>query len=55
MVDEADTIRVINAQLRYYFNIPDPDELSDEKWAALYAELEFVRTLEAKRNNEQYS
>lgn len=40
----------MNAQLRYYFHIADPDSLSDEEWAALQRELEWVRKEEEKAN-----
>jgi len=43
-------LRISNAQLRYYFHIPDPDALTDEEWAARIRELEHVRKLEA--NNQ---
>jgi len=43
-------IRKINAQLRYYFHIPDPDSLTDDEWAARIKELEWIRQEEAKSN-----
>jgi hypothetical protein len=41
-----DTIRIGNANLRYYFGISDPDSLSDQEWCALIKELEYVRKQE---------
>jgi len=41
-------MRIIDAQLRYYFHI-DPDQLDDATWAARAKELEFVRKEEANR------
>ncbi|WP_234111472.1 hypothetical protein [Chryseobacterium sp. R2A-55] len=46
MDPDKDWIRVMNAQLRYYFHIPDPDLLSDHEWAARVAELKYIRKLE---------
>jgi hypothetical protein len=43
-------LRVANAQLRYYLQIPDPDSLSDEEWAMRLKELEYIRMKEAKGN-----
>ncbi|MBP3354438.1 MAG: hypothetical protein J6L02_07305 [Bacteroidales bacterium] len=43
-------LRIVNAQLRYYMHIPNPDSLSDEEWAARFRELEFIRREEAKAN-----
>jgi hypothetical protein len=39
-----------NAQLRYYMHVSDPDSLSDEEWAMLVKELEWIRKEEAKKN-----
>ena len=49
-VNPKDMLRIVNAQLRYYMHIPDPDSLSDEEWAARFRELEFIRREEAKAN-----
>jgi hypothetical protein len=43
-------VRIVNAQLRYYLHIPDPDSLSDEEWAMRFKELEWIREREAKGN-----
>lgn len=43
-------LRIVNAQLRYYMHIPDPDSLTDEEWAGRFRELEFIRREEAKAN-----
>ena len=32
----------MDALLRFYFNIADPDELSDEKYFKLWGELQFA-------------
>jgi len=37
------------AQLRYYMHI-EPDDLSDEEFAARYAELVYIRRKEAEAN-----
>ena len=42
----------MNAQLRYYLHIADPDSLTDEEWAMRQKELEWVRTEEEKANAE---
>lgn len=39
-------IRLFNAQLMYYFHIPNPDLLTDQEWAARIAELEYIRKKE---------
>ncbi|MBQ9751411.1 MAG: hypothetical protein IJV81_01085 [Paludibacteraceae bacterium] len=44
-------MRKVNAQLRYYMHISDPDSLTDEEWASALRELEWVRNEEAKANN----
>jgi hypothetical protein len=49
-MDESDSVRVINACLRYYLHIPDPDSLSDEEWAMRYRELEWIRKKEGKKS-----
>jgi hypothetical protein len=33
----------MNAQLIYYMNIQEPDQLSDEVWAMRLKELEYIR------------
>lgn len=43
-------VRIINAQLRYYMHIPNPDSLSDEEWAGALRELEWIRVQEKKSN-----
>jgi len=49
-VDERDTLRIANANLRYYLHIPDPDSLSDQEWAMRWKELDWIRQQEAKAN-----
>jgi hypothetical protein len=39
-------VRLINAQLRYYYKI-DPDTLTDEQWAKMWQDLSWVRRKEA--------
>lgn len=46
----GDAIRQINALLRYYLHIENPDAMSDEAWAMAYNELVWVRNEEAKAN-----
>ena len=36
-------VRTVNAQLRYYMHISDPDSLSDEDWAMRFKEIEWIR------------
>jgi hypothetical protein len=36
--------------LRYYMNVSDPDSLSDQQWAMLYRDLQWIREEEAKAN-----
>ena len=43
-------LRIVNAQLRYYMHIPDPDSLTDIEWAMRVKELEYLRQQEAKQN-----
>ncbi|MBR6354967.1 MAG: hypothetical protein IKS01_04215 [Paludibacteraceae bacterium] len=43
-------MRIINAELRYYMHIQDPDSLSDEEWAREFKNLEYLRRLEASAN-----
>ena len=40
---------MVNAQLRYYMHISDPDSLSDEDWAMRFKEIEWIRIREAKK------
>jgi len=49
-VSDGEWIRKINAQLRYYFHIPNPDSLTDEEWAQSIKELEWIRKEEARAN-----
>ena len=46
----GDRIRMVNAQLRYYMHVSDPDSLDDAEWAMLVKELEWIRKEEAKKN-----
>jgi hypothetical protein len=41
----------VDAQLRYYNRMPqsEVDALSDEKWAELFADLEWIRKKEAEK------
>jgi len=43
-------LRIVNAQLRYYMHIQDPDSLTDEEWAMRYRELEYIRKSEKEAN-----
>ena len=43
-------MRKVNAQLRYYMHISDPDSLTDEEWACALRDLEWIRGEEAKAN-----
>ena len=47
---DGEYVRQINAQLRYYLHIPDPDSLSDTDWARAFQDLVWVREQEAKYN-----
>jgi len=38
---------LLNAQLRYYMHIDDPDGLTDEEWATQIAALNWIRKKEA--------
>ncbi|WP_312078357.1 hypothetical protein [Chryseobacterium sp.] len=40
-------MRILNAQLTYYFHIPNPGLLPKQEWAARVAELQFIRKKEA--------
>lgn len=44
---ESEMVRIVNAQLRYYMHISDPDSLSDEDWAMRFKEIEWLRKREA--------
>ncbi|MCQ2299756.1 MAG: hypothetical protein MJZ81_06500 [Bacteroidales bacterium] len=44
---EAELIRIIDAQLRYYMHIESPEALTDEEWAMRIKELEWIRKAEA--------
>lgn len=44
---ESEMVRTVNAQLRYYMHISDPDSLSDEDWAMRFKEIEWIRKREA--------
>jgi len=46
-VADTDYIRIVDAELRYYLHIPNPEELSDTEWAMRLKELEWIRTKEA--------
>ncbi|GAB1403042.1 hypothetical protein MASR1M74_02200 [Lentimicrobium sp.] len=48
-VKESEMVRMVNAQLRYYMHIFDPDSLSDEEWAMRFKELEWIRKREAEK------
>jgi hypothetical protein len=41
---------MINAQLRYYMHIANPDELTDYEWATMFEALNEIRKQEAKAN-----
>lgn len=43
-------IRKIDACLRYYLHVPNPELLSDEDWAARFSELVWIRKTEAEAN-----
>lgn len=45
---EGEFIRKVDAQLRYYFHIQNPEDLTDEEWAMRLKELEWIRREEAK-------
>ncbi len=42
----ANFIRLVNAQLRYYMHINEPDLLSDDEWASRFNELIWIRKKE---------
>ncbi|MCQ2359954.1 MAG: hypothetical protein MJ009_00535 [Paludibacteraceae bacterium] len=41
---------MVNAQLRYYMHVINPDSLTDQEWAMMLKELEWIRSEEAKAN-----
>ena len=43
-------IRKVDAQLRYYMHIQNPEDLTDEEWAMRLNELKWIREEEAKAN-----
>ena len=45
--EDTDWIRILNAQLMYYFHIPEPSLLPKEIWAARVAELKYIRKKES--------
>jgi hypothetical protein len=47
---DAEYIRQVNAQLRYYMHISDPDSLTDTEWARAFQDLVWIREQEAKAN-----
>ncbi|MDR1975172.1 MAG: hypothetical protein LBQ31_10975 [Bacteroidales bacterium] len=47
-------LRIINAQLRYYMHVADPDGLTDTEWAIRFKELEYIRKEESKGNKGRY-
>ena len=47
-------IRIINAQLRYYMRIDDPDSLSDKEWAERWQELIWIREQEAESQRKLF-
>lgn len=49
VVEDEQPIRILDAQLRYFFHI-DPDLLNDEQWAMRVQELNWIREQEAKQN-----
>ena len=44
---ESQVTRILDAQLRYYFHIQNPEDLTDEEWAMRVAELHYIRKKEA--------
>jgi len=50
VVADGDGLRKLDAQLRYYMHIADPDSLTDQEWAMRVKELEWIREEEAKAN-----
>lgn len=51
-MSDGDYIRQIDAQLRYYMHVQDPESLTDEEWAKRLKELEWIRTKEAQFNTK---
>lgn len=47
----ATIVRLINAQLRYYMNVSEPDLLSNEEWASMWNDLIWIRKQEAKNDS----
>lgn len=47
---DTDYIRIVDAELRYYLRIQNPEDLTDTEWAMRLKELEWIRTKEAKAN-----
>lgn len=45
-----ETIRQVDAQLRYYLHIPQPENLTDHEWAQRFHDLVWIREQEAKYN-----
>ncbi|MCQ2250606.1 MAG: hypothetical protein MJZ66_05800 [Bacteroidales bacterium] len=46
----SETVRQVNAQLRYYLHIAQPDSLTDDEWARAFHDLVWIRQQEAKYN-----
>jgi hypothetical protein len=42
-------VRLVNAQLRYYMHV-DPDLLSDDQWARMWQDLQWIRKREKKES-----
>ncbi len=49
-VSDGDNLRVLDAKLRYYTHIADPDSLNDTEWAMMVKELEWVRKKRLRRD-----
>lgn len=47
-----ESIRQIDAQLRYYLHIRRPELLSDTEWAQRFQDLVWIRREEAKHNRQ---
>ena len=52
MVADGDGLRKLDAQLRYYMHIADPDSLTDQEWAMRVKELEWI-TEEKKKKKKK--
>lgn len=50
---DTEYIRIVDAELRYYLRIQNPEELSDEEWAMRMKELEWIRIQESKANKRK--